>query len=80
MIDANVKYTTYLNGAIKDADGTLVGFFDRPNGLLHVNGLIKPIANIRDDAHAADTLDAMLAISEVVGVCEAAVSTRIGAH
>lgn len=63
-----INFTIYKIGAIKDANDEMIGWFDREDGILEVNGF-APIPNVADDDMAcdivADLLGNTLATDEV---------------
>ena len=47
--------TLYDNGTIRNAEGTLIGFYNRENDTLHVSGL-QGAFRVTNDEWALDTL------------------------
>lgn len=50
-----IQATMFSNGAIRNAEGNLIGFFDRQDGTLHISGYVGTFKVI-DEAHAMDLI------------------------
>jgi hypothetical protein len=50
-----IQATMYSNGAVRNAEGKLIGFFDRQDSILHINGCVETFKVI-DEAHAMDLI------------------------
>jgi hypothetical protein len=55
----DIVFTIYMNGIVRDREGKLVGYLDRSQSKLHVDGYTGTFSAV-DDEQAADIIAAKL--------------------